>query len=66
MILDLPYGYAAVLNQRSIVCDWRTGAGVRLGLHAFLLEDELDRALEEVAQITRSRAWEAWQPGLVT
>lgn len=66
VILDLPYGYAAVLNQRSIVCDWRTGAGVRLGLHAFLLEDELDRALEEIAQITHSRAWEAWQPGLVT
>lgn len=66
VILDVPYGYAAELNRRDVVCDWRTGAGMRLGLHFFLQPQEIDQALEHLAQITASKAWEAYQPGAVT
>lgn len=66
VILDLPYGYAAELNAQGFVCDWRTGAGVRMGLHFFTLESEIGQALEALAQIRGSKAWEAHQPGAVT
>jgi kynureninase len=66
VILDLPYGYAAELNAQGFVCDWRTGAGVRMGLHFFTLESEVAQALEALANIRDSKAWESHQPGAVT
>jgi kynureninase len=50
----------AELGERGIVCDFRPdpSGGVRLGPHFFNTEDEVRRAVSELADIVTSRAYE--------
>jgi kynureninase len=53
--------YAAVhreLAAREIVCDFRPGAGIRLGPHYFTSDDELRHAVEQIAHIVETGAYE--------
>jgi kynureninase len=53
--------FAAVhreLGAREIVCDFRPGAGIRLGPHFFTSDDELRHAVEQIAEIVESGAYE--------
>jgi kynureninase len=53
--------FAAVhreLGAREIVCDFRPGAGIRLGPHFFTTDDELRHAIEQIADIVESGAYE--------
>jgi kynureninase len=53
--------YAAVhaeLEARGILCDFRPDAGIRLGPHFFTTDDELRFALDQIAEIVESGAYE--------
>ncbi|MBA3348832.1 MAG: aminotransferase class V-fold PLP-dependent enzyme, partial [Actinobacteria bacterium] len=53
--------YAAVhreLGAREIVCDFRPGAGIRLGPHYFNTDDELRHAVSQIAEIVETGAFE--------
>jgi len=52
--------YAAVhreLGVREIVCDFRPGAGIRLGPHYFNTDDELRHAIAQIAEIVETGAY---------
>jgi kynureninase len=46
------------LLARDIMVDYRPGAGVRLSPHFYTRDDEIDFALEQMAEILATRAWE--------
>jgi kynureninase len=46
------------LDARDIVCDARPDAGIRLGPHFFNTDDEIRRAVEQIAQIVETGAYE--------
>lgn len=48
------------LTEREILCDFRPGAGIRLGPHFFNTDQELERALDAIAAILASGAHERW------
>lgn len=53
--------YAAVhkeLTERQILCDFRPGAGIRLGPHYYNSDDELRFTIEQIADIVESGAYE--------
>ena len=53
--------FAAVhreLGAREIVCDFRPGAGIRLGPHYFNTDDELRHAVSQIAEIVETGAFE--------
>lgn len=53
--------FAAVhreLAEREIVCDFRPGAGLRLGPHFFTSDDELRHAIAQIAEILETGAHE--------
>jgi kynureninase len=53
--------YAAVhaeLEARSVLCDFRPGAGIRLGPHFFTTDDELHFAVDQIAEILETGAHE--------
>jgi kynureninase len=53
--------FAAVhreLATREIVCDFRPGAGIRLGPHFFTTEDELRHAVSQITEIVQTGAYE--------
>jgi kynureninase len=39
------------LGERGVICDFRPDAGIRLGPHFFTSDDELRRAIDEIADI---------------
>jgi kynureninase len=45
------------LGERGVICDFRPDAGVRLGPHFYNSEDELRRAIGELAEIVESGAY---------
>jgi kynureninase len=56
-------GFEAVhkeLSERQILCDFRPDAGIRLGPHYFNTDDELEHALDQIAQILATGAHERW------
>jgi kynureninase len=58
--LEVPE-YAAVhaeLEARGILCDFRPGAGIRLGPHFFTTDHEIRFAVEQIAEIVESGAYE--------
>lgn len=63
--LDVPHGYEVSrgLKALEILCDYRPGAGVRLSPHFYTLDDELDMAIESVAEILSGNAWKAFTAG---
>lgn len=58
--LEVPE-YAAVhaeLEARGVLCDFRPGAGIRLGPHFFTTNDELRHAVDQIAEILDTGAYE--------
>jgi kynureninase len=45
------------LGEREIICDFRPGAGIRLGPHFYNTEDELGHAVEQLSEIVESGAY---------
>lgn len=53
--------FAAVhreLGAREIVCDFRPGAGIRIGPHFFTTDDELRHVIAQIAEIVETGAYE--------
>jgi kynureninase len=48
------------LSERQILCDFRPDAGIRLGPHFFTSDEELDFALDQIAEIVATGAHERW------
>jgi kynureninase len=46
------------LAERQILCDFRPDVGLRLGPHYFTTEDELAFAVDQIAEIVESGAYE--------
>ena len=46
------------LGERGIICDFRPGAGIRLGPHFYNSEDELRHTVEQLSEIVESGAYE--------
>ncbi len=46
------------LAERQILCDFRPDAGIRLGPHYFTTDDELRFAIEQIAEIVETGAYE--------
>src|SRR5207248_1057956 len=45
------------LGERSIICDFRPDAGIRLGPHFYNTEDELRHTVEQLTEIVESGAY---------
>src|SRR5205809_1634552 len=48
------------LSERQILCDFRPGAGIRLGPHYFTTDDELRFAIDQIADVLETGAHERW------
>lgn len=61
--LDVPHGYEVSRGLKSleILCDYRPGAGIRLSPHFYTRDDELDAAVDTIAEILSGNAWRAFQ-----
>ena len=49
-----------VLGERQIICDFRPGAGLRLGPHYYNTDEELESVIGEIGEIVESGAHERW------
>jgi kynureninase len=48
------------LGERQIICDFRPGAGIRLGPHYFNTDEELEHAIASIGEILASGVHERW------
>jgi kynureninase len=48
------------LGERQIICDFRPGAGIRLGPHYYNIDDELEHVVSEIGEILATGAHERW------
>jgi kynureninase len=48
------------LGERQVLCDFRPGAGIRLGPHYYNTSEELERVIELIGEILESGAHERW------
>jgi kynureninase len=48
------------LSERQVLCDFRPDAGIRLGPHYFTSDEELEFALDQIADILATGAHERW------
>jgi kynureninase len=57
--IDVEPGYpiSQALKDRGIFCDYRPGAGVRLSPHFYTRDDELEAALDAIAEIRSCSQW---------
>jgi kynureninase len=46
------------LAERQILCDFRPGAGIRIGPHYFTADEELRHVIEQIAEIVDTGAYE--------
>jgi kynureninase len=60
VIVDVPESAAvyAELEERAILCDYRPGAGIRIGPHFFNTDDEIRFAVEQISDIVETGAWQ--------
>jgi len=60
VIVAVPDGAAvyAELEERAILCDFRPGAGIRIGPHFFSTDDEIRHAIEQIVEIVETGAFE--------
>ncbi len=49
------------LKAIDILCDFRPGAGIRLSPHFYTRDEELEAAIEAIAEIQRTGAWQAFR-----
>jgi kynureninase len=63
VILDVPHGEAVTreLLRREVLVDYRPGAGIRLSPHFYTSDDELRRAVDEIASIRDSGAYARYE-----
>ena len=47
------------LSERQILCDFRPGAGIRIGPHYFTSDAELEHVIEQIGEIVETGAYEA-------
>jgi kynureninase len=54
-VLDVPNGDLVVreLARREVLVDYRPNAGIRIAPHFYSADEELDRAIAEIASITK-------------
>ena len=59
VIVDVPESAAvyAELEERTILCDYRPGAGIRIGPHFFNTDDELRHVVSQIAEVLESGAF---------
>jgi kynureninase len=59
VIVDVPEAAAvyAELEERAILCDYRPGAGIRIGPHFFNTDDEIRFVVEQITDIVETGAW---------
>jgi kynureninase len=48
----------AELGDRGILCDFRPGAGIRIGPHYYTSDDELRHVIDQIGEIIRTGAYE--------
>jgi kynureninase len=48
------------LGERGVICDFRPGAGIRLGPHYYNTDAELAHAIQEIEAILATGAQRAW------
>jgi kynureninase len=48
------------LAERQVLCDFRPGAGIRLGPHYYNTNEELERVVEAIGEILESGAHQRW------
>jgi kynureninase len=48
------------LSERQVLCDFRPDAGIRLGPHYFTTDEELEFALDQIAEVLATGAHERW------
>src|SRR5215213_521540 len=48
------------LTEREILCDFRPGAGIRVGPHYYNSDEDLERALDAIEEILATGAHERW------
>jgi kynureninase len=48
------------LGERQIICDFRPGAGIRLGPHFYNTDEELERVIAEIGEILETGAHRRW------
>jgi kynureninase len=55
--IDVPDGEAVrnELFRRQVLCDYRPGAGIRLGPHFYTSRDDVEHALAEIKSIVGGR-----------
>ena len=60
VIVNVPEAAAvyAELEEREILCDFRPGAGIRIGPHFFTTDDEIRFAIGQIVEILESGAYE--------
>ncbi len=60
VIVDVPEAAAvyAELEERAILCDFRPGAGIRIGPHFFTTDDEIRFVIAEIEDILETGAYE--------
>ena len=58
VVVDVPEGAAvyAELEERAVLCDFRPGAGIRIGPHFFTTDDELRFAVSQIVDILETGA----------
>jgi kynureninase len=59
VIVDVPEAAAvyAELEERAVLCDFRPGAGIRIGPHFFTTDDELRFAIGQIVEIVETGAF---------
>jgi kynureninase len=60
VIVDVPESAAvyAELEERAILCDYRPGAGIRVGPHFFNTDDEIRTVIEQITDVLETGAYE--------
>jgi kynureninase len=60
VIVDVPEAAAvyAELEERAILCDYRPGAGIRVGPHFFNTDDEIRFVIEQISDVLATGAWQ--------
>jgi kynureninase len=60
VIVDVPEAAAvyAELEDRAILCDYRPGAGIRIGPHFFTTDDEIRYVVEQITDVLDTGAFE--------
>ena len=57
-MIDVPNGATITeeLLRRQVIVDYRPNAGIRIAPHFYSTEDEIDRAVETIAELVAVRA----------